>query len=95
MKKKTLARANRAIDALGRVNAQMIKAIEQIALESNEELTYEETIDESCGYTETRYVGFDDDGDLEIQDEDGNTIYSFNDMTADEIFNILVGFAHE
>ena len=95
MKKKTLERANRAINALGRVNTQMIKAIEEIVKDSDEELSYEETIDESCGYTETRYVCFGDDGDLEIQDEDGNTIYSFDDMTADEIFNILVGFAHE
>lgn len=95
MKKKTLKRANRAIDVLGRVNAQMIKAIEEIVKDSDEELTYEETIDESCGYTETRYVCFGDDGSLEVQDEDGNTIYSFDDMTSDEIFNILLGFTFE
>ena len=95
MKKKTFERANRAINALGRVNDQMIKAIEEIVRDSDEELTYEETIDESCGYTETRYVCFGDDGSLEVQDEDGNTIYSFDDMTSDEIFNILVGFTHE
>ena len=92
MKKKTFERANRAINALGRVNDQMIKAIEEIVRDSDEELTYEETIDESCGYTETRYVCFGDDGSLEVQDEDGNTIYSFDDMTSDEIFNILLGF---
>lgn len=63
----------------------MIDTIIECAEESEDgELTYEETIDEGCGYTETRTIL----PDGTILDEDGHKITTLDDMSANQIYEI-------
>lgn len=78
-----------ALNLLAQANDAMIEAIQAAVLDEGE-VSYEETIDESCGYTETRYIGGDEDDDFAIFDENGNTIGKLEDLTANELYDICV-----
>jgi hypothetical protein len=66
----------------------MIEAIESAVSESDtNEVSYDETIDESCGYTEERIIG-KENGRLCVFDEYGNKIQYVDNFSADELFNI-------
>lgn len=75
-----------ALSLLASAKSLMIKTLETIVNSSDEGcVSYEETIDESCGYTETRVIH----DNLEIENEDGYVIGRVDSLSCDKICDIL------
>ena len=85
--------SNEIVSALNNLLAQannaMINAIISVVQE-NGDATYEETIDDTCGYTELRFIRYNEDGDLCVFNENGNELYYIEDMSADQLYDICV-----
>ena len=78
-----------ALNLVSQANSAMIEAIEDAVRENEDgDVSYYETIDDSCGYEEDRYIRYNDDGDICVFDEDDNELYHLEDLTANELFDI-------
>ena len=90
MKESVVIKIGKALDLLAKANNAMIEAIES-AVKDGDFVTYEETIDESCGVTELRFVHFNEDNELCVFDEgDERELYKVDDLTADQLYDICV-----
>lgn len=82
-----------ALQLLSNANDAMIEAIMQ-AVNDNEdkEMSYEENIDKysNCGYTETRTIKFNEDGELVMFDDCDNELVAIEDLSADDLYDICV-----
>ena len=80
-----------ALSLVAQANNAMIEAIEDAVRENEDgEVSFYETIDDSCGYEEDRYIRYNDDGDICVFDEDDNELYHIEDLSANELFDICV-----
>ena len=79
-----------ALNLLSQANEAMINAIIAAVKEDGDSVSVEETIDESCGYTELRFIRFNEDGDLCVFDDADNELYLIEDLSADQLYDICV-----
>ena len=79
-----------ALNLLSQANEAMINAIIAAVKEDGSSVSVEETIDESCGYTELRFIRFNEDGDLCVFDDADNELYLIEDLSADQLYDICV-----
>ena len=79
-----------ALNLLSQANEAMINAIIAAVKEDGSSVSVEETIDESCGYTELRFIRFNEDGDLCMFDDADNELYLIEDLSADQLYDICV-----
>jgi len=79
-----------ALNLLSQANDAMINAIIAAVKEDGDSVSVEETIDESCGYTELRFIRFNEDGDLCMFDDADNELYLIEDLSADQLYDICV-----
>ena len=77
-----------ALNLLSQANNAMINAISTAVKE--DDVSVEETIDESCGYTELRFIRYNEDGDLCMFDDADNELYHIEDLSADQLYDICV-----
>lgn len=83
------SKVSNALNLLSQANNAMIEAILQAVKDSDtNSIDYEVTIVESCGYTETRTIKSDEDGNIAVFDEDDNECIHVEDMSADDLFEI-------
>lgn len=79
-----------ALNLLSQANNAMINAIIAAVKEDGDSVSVEETIDESCGYTELCFIRFNEDGDLCMFDDADNELYLIEDLSADQLYDICV-----
>lgn len=90
MTKKLTKQIGDALNLLSQANDAMINAIIAAVKEDGDSVSVEETIDESCGYTELRFIRFNEDGDLCMFDDADNELYLIEDLSADQLYDICV-----
>lgn len=82
-----------ALELLSNANNAMIEAIMQAVNDSEDkEMSYEENVDKysNCGYTETRTIKFNEEGELVMFDDCDNELAVINDLSADDLYDICV-----
>ena len=79
-----------ALNLLSQANEAMINAIIAAVKEDGSSVSVEETIDENCGYTELRFIRFNEDGDLCMFDDADNELYLIEDLSADQLYDICL-----
>lgn len=79
-----------ALNLLSQANNAMINAIIAAVKEDGDSVSVEETIDESCGYTELRFIRYNENGDLCMFDDANNELYHIEDLSADQLYDICV-----
>ena len=90
MTKKLTKQIGDALNLLSQANDAMINAIIAAVKEDGSSVSVEETIDESCGYTELRFIRYNEDGDLCMFDDADNELYHIEDLSADQLYDICV-----
>ena len=82
-----------ALELLSNANNAMIEAITQAVNDSDtKEVSYEENVDKysNCGYTETRTIKFNEEGELVMFDDCSNELVAIEDLSADDLYDICV-----
>ena len=85
MDKKTIF-AN-AFNLLSQAKEEMINGIIKIVDEEGL-VSYNELVDEHNGYSEDRYIRYNENGDLCVFNENGEELYHLNDLSIDELYSI-------
>ena len=82
-----------ALQLLSNANNAMIEAITQAVNDSEDkEMSYEENVEtyNNCGYTETRTIKFNEEGELVMFDDCDNELVAIEDLSADDLYDICV-----
>ena len=80
-----------ALELLSNAKNAMIEAITQAVNDSQcNEMFYEENVDKysNCGYTETRYIKFNEEGKLVMFDDCDNELVAIKNLSADDLNDI-------
>jgi hypothetical protein len=87
------SKVTNALELLSNANNAMIEAITQAVNDNKDkEMSYDENVDKysNCGYTETRTIKFNEEGELVMFDDCDNELVAIEDLSADDLYDICV-----
>ena len=87
MTEKITKEIGEALNLLSQANDAMINAIIS-AVKEKGSVPLEEVMD--GGYTEQRFIRYNDDGDLCLFDDADNELYQIEDLSADQLYDICI-----
>jgi hypothetical protein len=87
------SKVTNALELLSNANNAMIEAITQAVNDNKDkEMSYDENVDKysNCGYTETRTIKFNEEGELVMFDDCDNELVAIGHLSADDLHDICV-----
>ena len=82
-----------ALELLSAAKNAMSNAIEQAVIDNEDKkMSYEEDVDKysNCGYTETRTIKFNEEGELVMFDDCDNELVAIKNLSSDDLYDICV-----
>lgn len=88
MKEDWEKRVAEVLEKVSQANSAMIDIIKE-AVDEKGEVPYEVVVNGTFDIRETRTVALNDDGEYMVFDENDNEVQALEDLSADDLFNIV------